>query len=302
MSAVPIPTPDSNFIDDDDWEVRPAPVNAVAVEPQIDALDLVNKAIDATAMPASVSSSKTSTSATSSTVLGRSVSSVSDSTNLTQEDKTVLDQFSPLKKFIERIEFLLTSVSLVFPKCMQTKMVISGFKSYYKYDEKHQEELIRLWHQMMTPYYADVTSTDPKRHARVVGAKIEIFQRLELPKKWNDKGFTTKSRENLLKQIAQLNKYAQLFCGFHTQFKDKVLGAASEIRDKIASGEMQEDNLEALMQKGVEVAENMSDEDLAHIAENLPAIMKQMGGSLGGGSGGPAFDESMFIKMFSKGK
>jgi len=231
------------------------------------------------------------------------VTTVSDPLNLTEEEKGVLDHFSPLKKFIASVEFLLESISKVFPKCSQTKMALAVFRSYYKHDEKHQTELIRIWHQMMKPYYQDVLSNDPTRYAKVVHANIDLFQKLELPKKWNDKGFTTKSKENLVKQIRKLNKDAQTFCGFHTNFNAKVLGVASDVKAKIATGEINEANLsvEDLMKRGMEVAESMSEEDLMHVTENLPALMKQMGGSLGGG-GVAGFDMSMMMKMMAGGK
>jgi hypothetical protein len=240
---------------------------------------------------------------------GGSVSGISDPDNLTEEERTILDNFSPVKKFVKALAFLLDSLTKVFPKCIQTKIVKQYFQTTYQNNQKNQEELIRLWDEMMKPYYDDVASNDPARYPKVLNAKIDLFQRLELSSKW--KAMSVKSRESLIKQVIQLNKYAHNFCGFHTNFSNKVLGAASDIKGKIERGEVSEDQLtvEDMMQEGMRVAESMTDEDLEQIKDNFPMMMQQIAGSMGKSGKGPssagmpsAFDMSSILKAMNSGK
>ena len=283
--------------DDDDWEIRPAATRAAPDQ----ATALTSSSSTNVSTPAAVVPKPAAKVASGAGKTGGGVM-VTDTANLTEEEKSVLDMMNPIKDFMRDLHDLLTCVSQVFPRCTTTKLYLTYFKTYYKDNQEKQEELIKLWHQTMAPYYQDVHSSDEKRHERVVNADIDLFQKLEMPKKWSSKGFSAKSRKNLIARIARINKYSNTYCEYHVKFQSKVLAAADEIRQQIESGQVDEEDIsfEMLMKKGAELGETMSDEDLAQVMQNLPALMKSHGGDLGGTNKAGGMD--MLFKMMGVGK
>jgi hypothetical protein len=259
----------------------------------------------------STSSGNASSASSSSSSLNPAVSHVTDVANLTAEEKQCLEMFNPLNKFVPGVESLLEAVAKVFPMCMATKFALTYFRSTYKTSEKDQDELIRTWHATMKPFYDDCTSTDPVRHERVIKANIDIFVRLDLAGKWGHKGFKQTSKERLIQHILRLNKFADQYCGFHSRFRNDVLKATESIKQRVDRQEIGENQWQAMLETGMEVANGMSDEDLKQVSKMLPEMMKTMGNDLGGLAGGggmggggaggiPGFDMSSLLGMLGK--
>jgi len=178
--------------------------------------------------------------------------------------------------FIDLTNDLLTSLTDVFPECTKTLRVRTIFETIIKGDADYEDKFLRRWHDLMKTKEALLDEENPEALFEILDS-LEHVRDIDLRTKWEDPEFTDESKKHLWDYFKSLRTYADLYTALPATVMGKIETVATELGQKLASGEQSLGNLD-LQSIGQSLVSQLSDPERQEFQGNSVDIMNSLNG------------------------
>jgi len=183
-----------------------------------------------------------------------------------QENSIVLDQFhDTLRKF-------LNALVEVWDDCRVTSSYQQEYLQMYSKTEFSKKEIIKRWHETMSPFYEDCSKHDTTKFFE---AELGLLDDIDFKGKYEDIKDNQVSIDAFWSYIVALNRDASMYCGVSSNMMSKVEKSAFDIYNKIQSGQLKKSDLN-LFALGEQVANQLGEDDISQLIQNIPDMVPGM--------------------------